>query len=181
VSPPRIGRGDEGVGRVTRDRYLRTGLLVAVLVLLADQGSKWAILSPIDLPGRGQIVLAPVLNLSMVRNSGVTFGLLTGFGEWGHLVLAGLAICVVAALGVWLRRAETRLAAIALGAIAGGAIGNVIDRLRFGWVVDFIDAHLGNWHWYVFNLADAAIVCGVIALVIDSQWPRRAPADQARA
>jgi signal peptidase II len=181
VSPARIGRGDEGVSRVTRDRYLRTGLVTGALVLLADQASKWAILSPIDLPGRGQIVLAPVLNLSMVRNSGVTFGLLTGFGEWGHLVLAGLAICVVAALGVWLRRAETRLAAIALGAIAGGAIGNVIDRLRFGWVVDFIDAHLGNWHWYVFNLADAAIVCGVIALVIDSQWPRRAPADRARA
>ncbi|HLB97510.1 MAG TPA: signal peptidase II [Acetobacteraceae bacterium] len=166
---------------MTRDRYLRTGLAIAVLVLLADQASKWAILSPIDLPGRSPIVLAPVLNLTFVRNSGVTFGLLNGFGEWGHLLLAGLAICVVAALGVWLRRAETRLTAIALGAIAGGAIGNVIDRLRFGWVVDFIDAHLGNWHWYVFNLADAAIVCGVIALVIDSQWPRRAPADQARA
>jgi signal peptidase II len=181
VSPARIGRGEEGVNRVTRDRYLRTGLAVGVLVLLADQASKWAILSPIDLPGRSPIVLAPVLNLTFVRNSGVTFGLLNGFGEWGHLLLAGLAICVVAALGVWLRRAETRLTAIALGAIAGGAIGNVIDRLRFGWVVDFIDAHLGNWHWYVFNLADAAIVCGVIALVIDSQWPRRAPADQARA
>ncbi len=163
---------------MTRDRYLRTGLVTAVLVLLADQASKWAILSPIDLPRRGQIVLAPVLNLSMVWNRGVTFGLLTGFGEWGHLLLAGLAICVVAALGLWLRRAESRLAAIALGAIAGGAIGNVIDRLRYGAVVDFIDAHLGNWHWYVFNLADAAIVCGVIALVIDSQWPRRAPADK---
>jgi signal peptidase II len=181
VSPARIGRGEEGVNRVTQDRYLRTGLAVGVLVLLADQASKWAILSPIDLPGRSPIVLAPVLNLTFVRNSGVTFGLLNGFGEWGHLLLAGLAICVVAALGVWLRRAETRLTAIALGAIAGGAIGNVIDRLRFGWVVDFIDAHLGNWHWYVFNLADAAIVCGVIALVIDSQWPRRAPAGPARA
>jgi len=170
-------------GRMTRDRYLRTGLVAAILVLLADQASKWAILSPLDLPGRGQIVLAPVLNLSMVWNRGVTFGLLTGFGEWGHLVLAGLAICVVAALGVWLRRAETRLAAIALGAIAGGAIGNVIDRVRFGAVVDFIDAHVstpwGEFHWYVFNLADAAIVCGVAALVIDSQWPRRAPADKA--
>lgn len=164
---------------MTRDRYLRTGLLAAVLVLLADQASKWAILSRTDLPRGGQIVLAPVLNLAMVRNRGVTFGLLTGFGAWGHLLLAGVAIGVVVALGVWLRRAETRLAAIALGAIAGGAIGNVIDRLRFGWVVNFIDAHLGNWHWYVFNLADAAIVCGVMALIIDSQWPHRAPADQA--
>jgi len=178
VTPPGT---DHGPRDHRRDRHVGKGLLVAVLVLLADQASKWAILSLIDLPGRGQIVVAPVLNLSIVRNSGVTFGLLTGFGEWGHLVLAGLAICVVAALAVWLWRAETQLAAIALGAIAGGAIGNVIDRLRFGWVVDFIDAHVGNWHWYVFNLADAAIVCGVIALVIDSQWPRRTPADQAPA
>lgn len=170
--------------RVPRDRYLRTGLVAAVLVLLADQASKWAILSLLDLPARGLIVLAPVLNLAMVWNRGVTFGLLNGFGEWGHLLLAGLAICVVAALGVWLRRAETRLAAIALGAIAGGAIGNVIDRLRFGAVVDFIDAHVstpwGEFHWYVFNLADAAIVCGVAALVIDSQWPRRAPVEKGR-
>jgi lipoprotein signal peptidase len=163
---------------VSKDRYVRTGGIAAVLVLLADQASKWSVMSLIDLPERGQVVLAPVLNLAMVRNTGVTFGLLTGFGEWGHLLLAGLAICVVAALGIWLWRAETRLAAIALGAIGGGAIGNVIDRLRFGWVVDFIDAHLGDWHWYVFNLADAAIVCGVAALVIDSQWPRRAPADK---
>jgi signal peptidase II len=166
---------------VIRDRYLRTGLVAGVLVLFADQVSKWAILSPIDLPHLGVIVLAPVLNLAMVWNRGVTFGLLTGFGTWGHLLLAGVAICVVGALAIWLRRAETRLAAIALGAIGGGAIGNVIDRLRFGAVVDFIDAHLGAWHWYVFNLADAAIVCGVIALVIDSQFPHRRPADQAAA
>jgi signal peptidase II len=173
VSPNRVNKA-----RVNRDRYLRTGLVAAVLVLLADQASKWAILSPIDLPQRGRIVLAPVLNLAMVWNRGVTFGLLTGFGGWGHLLLSGLAICVVVALGVWLRRAESPLAATALGAIAGGAIGNVIDRLRFGAVVDFIDAHWGDWHWYVFNVADAAIVCGVIALVVDSQWPRRVPADK---
>jgi lipoprotein signal peptidase len=178
VSEARAGQGDTSAARVIRDRHLRTGLITAALVLLADQASKWAMLSPLALMQRGQIVLAPVLNLSMVWNRGVTFGLLTGFGAWGHLLLAGVAICVVVALGVWLRRAETRLAAIALGAIAGGAIGNVIDRLRYGAVVDFIDAHIGGLHWYVFNLADAAIVCGVIALVIDSQWPRRAPAAQ---
>jgi signal peptidase II len=171
VSGAGARQGDVGAGQVIWDRYLRTGLVTAVLVLLADQASKWAILSPIDLPRRGQIVLAPVLNLSMVWNRGVTFGLLNGFGEWGHLLLAGLAICVVAALGLWLRRAESRLAAAALGAIAGGAIGNVIDRLRFGSVVDFIDAHVGSLHWYVFNVADAAIVCGVAALVLDNFLP----------
>ena len=79
---------------------------------------------------------------------------------------------MVVGLGVWLRRAESRLVAMALGAIAGGAVSNVIDRLRFGAVVDFIHAHLGAWSWYVFNVADAAIVCGVAALVLDSLLPR---------
>ena len=160
------------------DHHVGAGLIAAALVLMADQASKWAILSVLDLPHIGQIVLAPVLNLTMVWNHGVTFGLLTGIGIWAHWLLAGVALAVVAALAVWLCRAENRVVAIALGAIAGGAIGNVIDRLRFGAVVDFIDAHLGEWHWYVFNVGDAAIVCGVAALLIESQWPRRAaPAD----
>ena len=119
-------------------------------------------------------MLLPVLNLTMVWNRGVTFGLLNGFGQWSHLLLAGVALAVVVALGVWLRRAESPLVAIALGAIAGGAISNVIDRLRFGAVVDFIHAHVGVWSWYVFNVADAAIVCGVAALVLDSLLPRGA-------
>lgn len=159
---------------MTRNRYVGAGLIAAALVLIVDQASKWAILSVLDLPRVGQIVLAPVLNLTMVWNHGVTFGLLTGVGIWAHWLLAVVALAVVAGLGVWLCRAESRVVAIALGAIAGGAIGNVIDRVRFGAVVDFIDAHIGDWHWYVFNVADAAIVCGVAALLIDSQWPRRA-------
>jgi signal peptidase II len=165
---------------VNQDRHVGAGLIAAALVLAADQASKWAILSVLDLPHIGQIVLAPVLNLTMVWNHGVTFGLLTGVGIWAHWLLAVVALAVVAGLCLWLRRAESRVVAIALGGIAGGAVGNVIDRVRFGAVVDFIDAHLGGWHWYVFNVADAAIVCGVAALLIDSQWPRRAgPTDPA--
>ncbi len=83
------------------------------------------------------------------------------------MVLAVVALAVIAALAAWLYRAESRLVAVALGAIAGGAIGNVIDRIRFGWVVDFIHAHAFGWSWYVFNVADAAIVCGVATLVLD--------------
>lgn len=159
----------------------RIGLLVAVVILVADQASKWWILEVLNLPFLRQVVLLPVLSLTMVWNRGVTFGLLSGFGDWGYLVLTAISLVVVAALGVWLRRAESRMAAIAIGAIVGGAIGNVIDRLRFGAVVDFIHAHVdtpwGEYSWYVFNVADAAIVCGVVALIIDSQWPRRtAPA-----
>lgn len=158
--------------RVTRNRLTTLGVCAGVLVLAADQVSKWWILHGIDLPAVRQIVLLPVLNLTMVWNRGVTFGLLNGAGSWGYLALAAVALAVVIALGVWLRRAESAVVAVALGAIAGGAIGNVIDRLRFGAVVDFIDAHIGDWHWYVFNLADSAIVCGVIALVLES-WFRR--------
>jgi signal peptidase II len=157
---------------MSRNQLTAFGLVAALNVLVADQLSKWWILNVVHLPEVGQIVVLPVLNLTMVWNRGVTFGLLNGFGEWSWLALAAVALAVVAALGVWLRRAESRLAAIALGSIAGGAISNVIDRLRFGAVVDFLHAHLGDWSWYVFNLADAAIVCGVAALVLDSLLPR---------
>ena len=108
-----------------------------------------------------------------MENRGITFGLLSG-GGFGPVLLTLVALAVVAALGVWLWRAERVLAAVALGAVAGGAVGNVIDRLRFGYVVDFIHAHAWGWSWYVFNLADAAIVCGVTALVLDSMIPRHA-------
>jgi lipoprotein signal peptidase len=98
-------------------------------------------------------------------------------GGWSSIVLAAVALAVVVALGVWLRRAESRLSAVAIGAIAGGAVGNVIDRLRFGAVVDFIHAHVQiggtDWSWYVFNVADSAIVCGVTALVLESLFARR--------
>jgi lipoprotein signal peptidase len=164
---------------MSRNRLTLLGLLAALVVLAADQVSKWWVLDVIRLPELGQIVLLPVLNLTMVWNRGVTFGLLTGFGSWSYLLLAAVALGVVAALVVWLRRAESRLVAVALGAIVGGAVSNVIDRLRFGAVVDFIHAHIGAWSWYVFNLADAAIVCGVAALVIDSLLPRARRADPA--
>jgi signal peptidase II len=157
---------------VIRLNYVPLGLLAALVVLVADQASKWWVLNVLGLQDLGQVVLLPVLNLTMVWNRGVTFGLLNGFGSSGHIILAVVALAVVAALGFWLRRAENPLTAVAIGAIAGGAVGNVIDRLRFGAVVDFIHAHVGTpWgdvSWYVFNVADAAIVCGVAALIIDS-------------
>jgi lipoprotein signal peptidase len=159
---------------MTRAASTRLGLISALVVLGADQASKYWILNVLDLPDLHQVVLLPVLNLTMVWNQGVTFGLLNGLGSWSHFLLAGAALGVVAALGMWLTRVENALAAIAIGAIAGGAIGNVIDRLRYGAVVDFIHAHLGQWSWYVFNIADAAIVCGVIALILETQLTRRA-------
>jgi signal peptidase II len=162
---------------VIRRNLLPLGVIAGLIVLAADQASKWWVLNVLDLPNLRQVVLLPVLNLTMVKNTGVTFGLLNDLGDWGHVVLAVIALAVVVALGFWLRKAENKIVAVAIGAIAGGAIGNVIDRLRFGWVVDFIHAHAdtpwGDYSWYVFNVADAAIVCGVAALIIESQFSKR--------
>jgi lipoprotein signal peptidase len=158
---------------MSRNALTSLGAISAILVLAADQGSKYWILHVLDLPDLRQVYLLPVLNLTFVRNQGVTFGLLNGLGPWSHFVLAGIALIVVVALCLWLRRAENPLSAAAIGAIAGGAVGNVIDRLRYGAVVDFIHAHIGEWSWYVFNIADAAIVCGVATLILESQFGRR--------
>jgi lipoprotein signal peptidase len=136
-------------------------------MLAADQASKYWVLEILRLPELRSIEILPVLNFTMVWNHGITFGLLWSDSAWAGLVLAAVALAVVAALSVWLWRAERLTVAIALGAVAGGAVGNVIDRARFGAVVDFIHAHVFGWSWYVFNVADAAIVCGVAALVLD--------------
>jgi lipoprotein signal peptidase len=155
-----------------KPRLVPLGLLALAVVLIADQASKWWILNVLQLQGIGRIDLLPMLSLTMVWNQGVTFGMFKADGQLGAMLLAGVAAVIVVALGVWLRRAETRLVAVALGAIAGGAIGNVLDRIRFGAVVDFIHFHVAGWSWYVFNVADAAIVCGVAALVLDGLRPR---------
>jgi signal peptidase II len=144
------------------------GLAAALAVFVADQASKYWVLHVLTLQDIGQVVLLPVLNLTMVWNRGVTFGLLNGFGQWGTAALVVIALAVVVALALWLRKASSALMAVSIGAIAGGAVGNVLDRLRYGAVVDFIHAHIGGWSWYVFNVADAAIVCGVGALLLDS-------------
>ncbi len=162
---------------MNRPNFVPAGLIAGLIVLAADQLSKWWVLNILRLPDLRPVVLLPVLDLTMVRNSGVTFGLLNDLGTWGHVLLTLVALAVVAALGFWLRKAESKLTAVAIGAIAGGAIGNVIDRVRFGWVVDFIHAHIdtpwGDFSWYVFNVADAAIVCGVATLILESQLSKR--------
>jgi len=159
---------------------LRLGLPVAAGILVVDQASKWWILEVARLPMVQHIPLFSAgpfgLDLTMVWNRGVTFGLLAGDGPWHHLILALLATVIAGFLLRWMARAENRLTAFALGAVVGGAIGNVIDRVRFGAVVDFVNAHAWGWHWYVFNVADAAIVCGVLALIADALFrPKPGP------
>lgn len=145
------------------------GLLTILLVLAADQGSKYLVLNPLHLQDGHLLTVAPFLNLVLVWNHGITFGLLAGMG--GKILFTLVASLMVLALLVWLWRARSWVVSIAVSAIIGGAVGNVIDRLRFGAVVDFLQMHLaGLYYPWVFNVGDAAIVCGVIALMLENLW-----------
>jgi signal peptidase II len=149
---------------------LPLGLVVAGLVIVLDQLSKWAMLTTLD----GPLALTPFLNLVVVWNRGVSFGMFDSAGTLGPWILSGLALAVVAALLWWLRRVEHPFAAAALGLIIGGALGNVIDRLRFGAVFDFLDVHAAGYHWPAFNVADSAICVGAVLLLVDGLLaPRR--------
>lgn len=154
-------------------RPMLLGLVVALGVLVADQASKAWILYGLELPSRGVVAVLPgFFDFAMVWNHGVTFGLLQS-GASGQIVLALIALGVVVFLLLWLHRAETLLAAASLGAIAGGALGNVLDRFRFGKVVDFLHLHWGSWDPfpYVFNVGDSAIVIGVSMLLLEGALP----------
>jgi signal peptidase II len=150
---------------VTPLGWLTYGLAVAVIAL--DQLSKYLILEVVDLPSRGAIAVAPFFQLSMVWNRGVSFGMLKAevdLARWG-LVLFSLV--VAAALAVWARRGQRLLSAVALGLVMGGAVGNLIDRVWFGAVVDFLDFSGLHFPW-VFNVADSGITVGVALLLLDS-------------
>lgn len=159
-------------------RHRIAGFALAVLVLAADQGSKYWVLHRLHLQDGHFLVVLPVLNFVLVWNRGITFGLLNGPGAFNWVVLAVIALAVVTLLGFWLWRTAKLLNCLAIGAIMGGAVGNVIDRLRFGAVVDFIQAHLGVYSFYVFNVGDSAIVCGVIALMAESLLRRDTGGDR---
>jgi signal peptidase II len=150
----------------------RRGLIVAAVVALADQAIKLWLLFGVDLGARGTMRLTPFLDLVLVWNTGISYGWFQQSGPAGQWVLLAVKGIAVALLAIWLARAGSRLAALALGLIIGGAIGNAIDRLAYGAVVDFVFFHVttASWtfNWYVFNLADAAIVAGVAGLLYDS-------------
>jgi signal peptidase II len=149
---------------------LHLGLVIAGLVIVVDQLSKWAILTLLGDP----IAVTPFFNLVVVWNRGVSFGMFDSTGAYAPWLLSGLALAVVVALVFWLRRVDHALAAAALGLIIGGALGNVIDRVRFGAVVDFLDFHALGHHWPAFNVADSAIVVGAALLLVDGLLaPRR--------
>jgi signal peptidase II len=148
--------------------------LAAVTVLL-DQLSKHWVLNVLQLPLKGSVEAAGPLYLTMVWNRGVSFGLLRADQDLTRWALAAFSILVAIFLSVWVRNAIRGLSALALGLVIGGAIGNVVDRIRFAAVADFIDVSRMYFPW-IFNVADAAITCGVILLLIDMLLQERAGA-----
>jgi signal peptidase II len=145
----------------------RLGLLLAVAVLVLDQLSKWWIMTVVMAPPK-PVVLAPFFNIVLVFNRGVSFGMFGAAPHWMPWLLLGFALAVAGGLGVWLMRARNRWLGAGLGLVIGGAIGNAIDRVRLGAVVDFLDVHAAGYHWPAFNVADSAITVGVLLLLFDS-------------
>lgn len=146
---------------------LTRGLGLGVLVVILDQVTKrWALSVLFDPPRRIEIL--PMLDFVPVWNRGVSFGLFSNSASWGPWALSGFALLVCAFMGAWLMRARTWPLIWGLGAVIGGAIGNVVDRVLYGAVVDFIDVHYGGWHWPAFNIADSAITLGVGLLLLDA-------------
>lgn len=125
-----------------------------------------------DIGAKGRVEVTPFLDLVLVWNRGVSYGLFQQDSETGRLLLIGLTIIAVALILVWLFRTKNFVASLALAFIAGGAVGNLVDRILYGAVADFFSFHAYGFYWYVFNLADTAIVAGVIGLVYESLFMR---------
>jgi signal peptidase II len=144
---------------------LRAGILTAVAILAADQITKLWVLFGYELPERGRVVVLPFMDLVMVWNRGVSYGLFQQESLFGRLVLLAVTLAAVVFLSIWMSRESSRFTSFGLGLILGGAVGNGIDRAVYGAVADFVLLHAGGFEWYVFNIADAAIVVGAALLL----------------
>ncbi len=143
-------------------------LALAAAVIASDQLTKWLVVDFFAPANRGYQPVTGFFNLVLTHNTGVSFGMFAGDEKWHAWALAGLSLAIVAGLTVWLCRQERAFPAFAIGAIIGGALGNVIDRLHAPGVIDFLDFHLAGWHWPAFNVADSCIVVGVGLLLFDT-------------
>ena len=142
----------------------RAGLSVAAVVVVVDQITKLWILGTID--AGTSVPVTAFFNIILTFNTGISFSLFQS-PTWGRWVFSILALAIVVSLEIWLRRAQTRWLAIALGGLIGGAVGNTVDRIVHGGVVDFLDLHFAGYHWPAFNAADSAIVVGVVMILVE--------------
>lgn len=146
--------------------YMIQGMIVAVLAIALDQLCKWWLLDIFQIANRPPVEVTPFFNLVMVWNYGISFGLFASHQQ--PLLLTAMALLIVAILLVWLAKVDNRSEMWGIGLVIGGALGNVIDRVRFGAVADFFDAHAFGYHWPAFNIADSCIFIGVVVLCIRS-------------
>lgn len=158
-------------------RSLRLGLGLAALIMVLDQITKWWVVELVMRPegvldtpfySPVRIEVLPFFDLVMAWNRGVSFGMFNNDGQWNALILSVLSVAIAIGLSLWLRKATARIEILALGGIIGGALGNVIDRVRWGAVADFLDVHVMGYHWPAFNVADSAITVGAVLLVLDA-------------
>ena len=153
---------------------LARGLAAAIAVVVLDQLSKAAVQGYFAGRAAGEHEnITSFFNIVLIYNRGMSFGLFNGAGGLNALLFSLVAAVIVTALIYWLSRVESPLLAVAIGLIISGAIGNVIDRIRLGAVVDFLDFHAGSWHWPAFNVADSAICIGVAVMLLDGLLLRR--------
>lgn len=153
-------------------RFTALGLIVAVIICAVDQASKLWLVDVFNLSDRGHVAVAPTLDFVLTWNTGISYGLFPQQGLVGQWALLAFKVVAIVMLWIWLARASSRFAAASLGLIIGGAFGNAIDRLHWPGVMDFVLFHVAapgwRFEWYVFNLADAAIVTGVVGLLYES-------------
>ena len=157
-------------------RNLVPAYAVALGIFVADQVSKWVMIGPLALEQVRQIVLLPIFNFTWVENYGISLGLAQAQNDMQRWLLVAVTAGIAIGVGYWIRREEQGGDRIALGLVLGGALGNIVDRVRFGYVVDFLDLHFGEFRpFYVFNVADAAISIGVVILLLRAFLVRDTP------
>jgi signal peptidase II len=150
------------------------GFSIAALIFLADQLAKWAVTGPLQLREVGQIVLLPIFNLTYTENNGISLGLLNATNPVGRWMLVALTGAIAIGVAYWIGKEKSRFDQLALGMVLGGALGNILDRVRFGYVVDFADLHFGDFRpFLVFNVGDAAISIGVVILLLRAFLTRK--------
>ena len=151
-----------------RDKVMLKWLWLSLLAVILDQASKLAVAGSMQL--FESIEIMPFFRLTYVHNTGAAFSFLSEAGGWQRWFFAGLAVAISAVIAVWLARLKKHetLLAVALALVLGGAVGNLIDRLAYGYVIDFLDVYYESWHWPAFNIADSAITLGVMLMLAES-------------
>ena len=154
-------------------------IAAAAIVFLADQLTKWFVIGPLQLQWVRQIPVLPIFNLTWTENYGISLGLLTASGETGRWLLVGMTAIIAGGIAWWITHEHQRGDQIALGMVLGGALGNILDRVRFGYVVDFADLHFGEFRpFLIFNVGDAAISIGIAILLLRAFLTRNEPKEK---